>query len=407
MNTSRREQEQVSRRTASQRANHPRKRPPSSKNTKRRLPSALWAVLGIILGLLLSAVSGVYIIYADMMSRVTQFDPIDDAMLSAPNLLLTQFPEVLVVDNLPGDIDIIDDPKETFDPIIDPSIDPSIIETGGNQTFPSQDPDPEPSDWPSVPAGPSEVNVRTMNNVENILLFGVDTRGQSYRGRSDTIIIASINHNTRTITFVSLFRGIEVKIPGYSEPTLLNAAYAYGGPRLAIKTVESNFGIPIKGFVTFNFASLQKLVDAVNGVKITMTAAEARALGTSPGLNIVTGWGALQYARLRKIDTDFHRNQRQRTVIEAILNRVAEGNATTLYNAVAVVMANSATDLNLNSYVMNAQTLLSYSRRQMQVPIWYGADKESFKKYNRYGQEVWPLYNKQKTSDRIYNFLMN
>ena len=112
-------------------------------------------------------------------------------------------------------------------------------------------------------------------------IVGVDSRGQNYRGRSDTIIVASINHNTRTITFVSFFRAIEVKIPGYSEPTLLNAAYAYGGPRLAIQTVEANFGIPITGFLTFNFASLQKLVDAVGGVKITMTAAEARALDAS------------------------------------------------------------------------------------------------------------------------------
>lgn len=401
MNTSRREQEQAPRRTPSQRANHSRKRPPVAKNAKRRVPSALWAVLGIILGLLLSAVSGVYIIYADMMSRVTQFDPIDDAMLSAPNLLLTQFPEVLMADNIPGDINIIDDPID--DP--EATIDPSTLETDAEPTLPEQD--PVPSEWQNIPTGQGEVKVRPMNNVENILLFGVDTRGQGYRGRSDTIIIASINHNTRTITFVSLFRGIEVKIPGYSEPTLLNAAYAYGGPRLAMQTVEANFGIPIKGFLTFNFSSLQNLVNAVNGVKITMTAAEARALDASPGLNLVTGWGALQYARLRKIDTDFHRNQRQRTVIDAILNRVAEGGATTLYNAATVVLSNSLTNLNLNSYVMNAQTLLSYSRRQTQVPIWYGAGKETFRKYNRYGQEVWPLNDKQKTADRIYNYLMN
>ena len=397
MNTSRKEQEQSSRRMPSQRANNSRRHLPSAKKPKRRVPSALWAVLGIILGLLLSAVSGVYIIYADMMSRVTHFDPVDDALLAAPNLLLTQFPEVLMADNIPGDIDIIDDPVETSDP--------SILETDAEPTLPQQD--PVPSDWQNIPTGQGEVKVRPMNNVENIMLFGVDTRGQNYRGRSDTMIIASINHNTRTITFVSLFRGIEVKIPGYSEPTLLNAAYAYGGPRLAIQTVEANFGIPIKGFVTFNFSSLQKLVDAVNGVNITLTEAETRVIGGSPGVNLLSGWRALEYSRLRKIDTDFHRNLRQRNVIEAILTRVAEGNATTLYNAATVVLANSATNLNLNSYVMNAQTLLSYSRRQMQVPIWYGSGKETFKKYNRYGQEVWPLYDKQKTADRIYNFLMN
>jgi LCP family protein required for cell wall assembly len=302
-----------------------------------------------------------------------------------------------MADNIPGDIDIIDDPVETSDP--------SILETDAEPTLPQQD--PVPSDWQNIPTGQGEVKVRQMNNVENIMLFGVDTRGQNYRGRSDTMIIASINHNTRTITFVSLFRGIEVKIPGYSEPTLLNAAYAYGGPRLAIQTVEANFGIPIKGFVTFNFSSLQKLVDAVNGVNITLTEAETRVIGGSPGVNLLSGWFALEYSRLRKIDTDFHRNLRQRNVIEAILTRVAEGNATTLYNAATVVLANSATNLNLNSYVMNAQTLLRYSRRQMQVPIWYGSGKETFKKYNRYGQEVWPLYDKQKTADRIYNFLMN
>ncbi|NLZ66102.1 MAG: hypothetical protein GX910_00350 [Clostridiaceae bacterium] len=397
MNTSRRRQRQTPQRTTSLREKNSRKQPSSLQETRRRVPNVVWAILGVILGLLISAASGVYIIYADMMSRVTHFDPVDDAILSAPNLLLTEFPEILLANNMP------DDPEVTVDPI--ETIDPSIEQTEAEQTLPEQG--PVPSEWQNIPRSQGEVKVRTMNNVENILLFGVDSRGQNYRGRSDTIIVASINHNTRTITFVSFFRAIEVKIPGYSEPTLLNAAYAYGGPRLAIQTVEANFGIPITGFLTFNFASLQKLVDAVGGVKITMTAAEARALDASQGLNLVTGWGALQYARLRKIDTDFHRNQRQRNVIEAILNRVAEGNATTLYNAATVVLANSATNLNLNSYVMNAQTLLRYSRRQMQVPIWYGAGKESYRATNRYGQEVWPLYDKQKTADRIYNFLMN
>lgn len=400
MSTSRRQQEQISRRMPAKRSNGPHKQTSTGK-TKHRVPVVVWAVVGVILGLLLSVISGVYIIYADMMSRVTHFDPVDDAMLSAPNLLLTEFPEILLA-NTP-DINRPEDPQETSG-----SQETSDLTSGGTeieQTLPSQE--SVPSDEPSIPAGPSEVQIRTMNNVENILLFGVDTLGQNYRGRSDTIIIASINHNTRTITFASFFRGIEVKIPGYSEPTLLNAAYAYGGPRLAIKTIESNFGIPIKGFVTFNFASLEKLVNAVNGVYITLTAAEAREIGCSSGLNLLMGWSALQYARIRKIDTDFHRNQRQRNVIEAILNRVAEGGATMLYNASTVVLANSATDLNLNSYVMNAQTLLSYSRRQMQVPIWYGAGKETYRKYNRYGQEIWPLYDKQKTADRIYNYLMN
>ncbi|HNZ64145.1 MAG TPA: LCP family protein, partial [Bacillota bacterium] len=177
---------------------------------------------------------------------------------------------------------------------------------------------------------------------------------------------------------------------------LLNAAYSYGGPGLAVRTIERNMGIPIKGYVTVNFNSFVKIVNAAGGVGITLTPAEARHLEMAPGYHLMNGSDALRYARIRKIDSDFQRNRRQRTVVNSIMSAMAS-NGANLYNVANVVLANTRTNLNLSQYL--TPSYLSYQRRQLQLP----AMSDTYRTFIN-GKEVWP-FKMGNTHKKLISFL--
>ncbi len=114
------------------------------------------------------------------------------------------------------------------------------------------------------------------SSVKNILLIGTDSRGED-RGRSDSMILLSINSKTDKITMCSLMRDMYVQIPGYGS-NKLNAAYSYGGPELLMDTIEENLYIEIDDYVTVNFVSFANIVDAVGGVEIEVSDNEADAM---------------------------------------------------------------------------------------------------------------------------------
>lgn len=350
-----------------------------------RLFPTRYLVLGVVAGFLLAVFSGAYLIYADLMSRVTYKTDRDDDFYRIENLL-------------EGDEDwdwddwVFEGDEETDD------LPDGEGEDGGGS---ASDPLPEEIRRPEQHQTGS-VEVRQMPGVENILLFGVDSRYNNYQGRSDVIMLISINHNTKKINIVSLMRAMYVKIGTKKHPWgLLNAAYSYGGPALAIRTVELNYGIPIKGFVAVNFNSFIRIVDALGGVSINLTEKEASHLGLAAGYNRLDGQSALAYARIRKIDSDFQRNQRQRNVINSILNEMAAQGGASVYKASAVTLANTYTNLNLNEYIGKAPSLLTYQRRQLQLP----ASGET-RYYYVNGQEVW-WFDVVKTHNRLVQFLLN
>lgn len=161
-----------------------------------------------------------------------------------------------------------------------------------------------------------------VKGITNVALFGVDAE-QGTAGRSDVIMIVTVDENTKKIKLSSIVRDTYVDIPGKGMDKVTHA-YAYGGAQLALKTLNSNFNLDIKDFMAVNFTSLPKLINMVGGVSIKVTNAES---GEIPGL---TGGGtynlngdqALAYSRIRKIDNDFERSRRQRTVMEALLNKM-------------------------------------------------------------------------------------
>ncbi len=171
-------------------------------------------------------------------------------------------------------------------------------------------------------------------NVRNILLIGADAE-KGGASRADSIIIASVNKNTGRITIVSVLRDTHLDIPGYREAKV-NAAYSRGGANLLIQTIEQNFDIKIDDYAAVDFSMFMALVDGLGGIDIEVTENEADYINNRHnykgakkpeevpyGENVhLTGHQALWYARIRKLDSDFMRTQRQRKVISAIMKNI-------------------------------------------------------------------------------------
>jgi polyisoprenyl-teichoic acid--peptidoglycan teichoic acid transferase len=153
----------------------------------------------------------------------------------------------------------------------------------------------------------------------NVLLLGVDERS-SDKGRSDTMIVASLNPTTHSMLMTSIPRDTRVEIPGRSGYSKINAAYAYGNEELAVKTVEKYLNIDIPYYVKVNMEGLSSLVDAVGGVTVNN---DISWTGFPKGTLNLDGKKALAYARMRHEDSrgDFGRNLRQRQVITGVMEK--------------------------------------------------------------------------------------
>ena len=164
------------------------------------------------------------------------------------------------------------------------------------------------------------------SHVINILLVGQDRRPGEGRQRSDSMILVTLNKSKNTLTLTSIMRDQYVDIPGYL-PNKLNAAYAFGGFKLLNATLEHNFGIYVDGNVEVDFTGFKKIIDMLGGVEIKLTQKEAEYLNEhhgfklKEGTQVLTGKQALAYSRVRKLDTDYRRAERQRTVLLSLLNR--------------------------------------------------------------------------------------
>lgn len=221
------------------------------------------------------------------------------------------------------------------------------------------------------------VELKSSSGVTNILLLGIDDDGGS-GSRSDTMMIASLDSRSGTIRLCSILRDCYVEIPGHGS-NRINAAYAYGGAQLAVETVESNFRVKIDHCVTIDMAALVDVVDAIGGVEIELSAAEANqvnlhshcGLTTEAGLQLLNGKQAVTYAQIRKIDSDFMRTQRQRTLINAIINRIRSLGVSELLGVVEAVAPNVATDMSsgrIASLAFKALPALSNELGQLTIP---------------------------------------
>ena len=199
----------------------------------------------------------------------------------------------------------------------------------------------------------SQVN---LNNKEpfSVLLLGIDTGddGRVEQGRSDTTIVATVNPRDKQTTLVSLARDTYVDIPGQGKQDKLNHAYAFGGASLAMDTVENYLNIPINQYVSINMAGLKELVNAVGGIEVNNNLTFSQdGYDFTIGKISLDGEQALSYSRMRYEDPngDYGRQERQRKVIEGIVQKVLSLNSVSNYQEILTAVSdNMKTDLSFD-----------------------------------------------------------
>lgn len=176
--------------------------------------------------------------------------------------------------------------------------------------------------------------VEEKKSITNIALFGVDSRSNTFKGNSDVIMILSIDEINNKVKMVSVARDSYVPIDDHGR-CKINAAYSYGGAKLAIKTLNQNYNLNIRDYATVNFGSMAKIIDKFDGVDIELTKKELDYLNSPdcrsevpkklvPGADgkcHLNGRAAVMYARIRYIDSDFARGDRQKNVLDELFNK--------------------------------------------------------------------------------------
>ena len=213
-----------------------------------------------------------------------------------------------------------------------------------------------------------EANIELNSGVEqelkdyrNIAIFGLDSRDNSFsNSRSDCIIIVSINKKTNDVKLTSVYRDTYVDIEGHGLDKITHA-YAYGGPELAINTLNKNLDLNITEFVTVNFDTVETIVDSIGGITLTITDSEASQIGfSSGGTYTLDGKEALAYSRIRKIDSDYQRTERMRTVLEAVFNKVKKQELAEISNFVDMVLPHISTNMSTNSIISLVPSAVFY-----------------------------------------------
>lgn len=287
------------------------------KNVKRGFLIAVVVVLAVILVALLA----VSIFVGDLLGRIQRVDPAETLSQEEIDAILNETDEM---EDYTG---------ETMDP--------------ADVTMPDE----------AVEA------VDKGENVINIILIGQDNKSLTSRSRSDAMILCTINKEKKTLTMTSFLRDLYIKIPGYYNQRL-NVAYAVGGFDALYETLEYNFGAVVDHGIGVNFSSFPDVIDAVGGVDIELTSREANHLngqnytwGLSSGMNHLNGDQALAYSRIRKLDSDFGRTNRQRNVITALIEKAKDLSWTELYSMIQTLMPMVVTDMTDEEIIKTAMDL--------------------------------------------------
>lgn len=180
----------------------------------------------------------------------------------------------------------------------------------------------------------------------SILLLGTDTGelGRTEKGRTDTMILATVNPQTKQTTMLSIARDSRVTIAGYGQKRKINSAYALGGIPMTINTVQSFLNVPVDYYVMMNMKGLEQLVDAVGGVTVDNDldfTYEGHHFEKGPVT--LDGETALKFSRMRYDDPrgDFGRQLRQQAIIQAVLKKATSLNLVTQYNKFLQILENN------------------------------------------------------------------
>lgn len=212
----------------------------------------------------------------------------------------------------------------------------------------------------------------SFGEVRNIALLGIDSRDGDV-GRSDSIMILTLDGIHKKLKLTSIMRDSYVDIAGYGLDKV-NHAYAFGRAELSIKTLNENFDLNIKEVMTVNFDSLTSIIDKIGGVNINIIEEEISHISgvTSTGDQLLNGKQALAYARIRYASGgDYKRTERQRTVVDAIFNKLKNTNITEYPSVINEFLPFVETNMSSNDMIGLAKdfsTLISKGLEQDRFP---------------------------------------
>lgn len=230
---------------------------------------------------------------------------------------------------------------------------------------------------------------KSYSDIRNIALFGIDTgRQKSDPPHSDTIIILTIDKLHNKLKISSILRDSYVLIEGHGK-SKITEAYTYGGPLLAIKTLNQNFNLDVKEYITVDFKGLSNVVDALGGVDIEIKSNEIKEINKwttelaqlqnvkptyvkNSGFQHLNGIQAVAYSRIRNLGSgEFERTARQRKVLTALFNNIKDIDITSFPNLVWQVTPYVSTNISTNDIlVLGSSLLLSPPPlEQMRFPI--------------------------------------
>lgn len=212
--------------------------------------------------------------------------------------------------------------------LTEPHVEPSVNVEAATESYP-QPTEATDTVMPTLPEA-------AMNGIQtlNVLLIGEDQWNMEEYGRSDSIILCSIDAVSDSVTMVSFLRDIYLDIPGHGS-NRINAAYAFGGVELLKETLRENFGVSVDATIEIDFNGYINMIDYLGGVDIILTAQEAEYLNSgaiwtpdygntwtlTEGMNRLTGYQTLAYSRIRYLDSDFVRTERQQAVLRELMDK--------------------------------------------------------------------------------------
>lgn len=213
---------------------------------------------------------------------------------------------------------------------------------------------------------PAEVNAATTSasaKTEDIAFFGIDKSN----GDCDTVYVVHIDHSKKTAKIMSIYRDCYVKIKGKSGYKKIKWAYQYGGADLAVDTLNRNFDLKIKDYVSANFEGFSKFIDDLGGVEIKVSDAEAKAMKkmsagiSKAGTHKLNGDQALIYCRIRyDCGGDYARTERNRNMFKTVYAKAAKMSKTKKIALMTKTLDNADKNVDTSLSVSRIKTLLGY-----------------------------------------------
>lgn len=257
--------------------------------------------------------------------------------------------------------------------------------------------------------------------VENILLIGKDGSKDSAVNRSDTMIILTIDNLNKCLKLTSIARDTLVEIPGKGLDKI-NHAYAYGGIDLLLQTINKNLKMDIKDYAIVDFNSFIEIVDIIGGVDIEVKENEIGQLNkvinacynlssnneeeikyiTTGGNQHLNGYQTLAYARIRKMDTIYKRDERQRMILTNIAEKLSNTSISKYPSIIKSLVRNIDVNIAFNKLIKMALTsheLASYEMKQLEFP------KEEYREETKLNGSFVVDWNKEKNIEMLHNFI--